>query len=374
MGAELAAPLRFRLAYDQDLCTAVHRALAAALSKRLRRLARARGHADAQSGSVTFVQRFGGALNLNVHYHLIALDGWFHRASDGTLRFERAPAPTQADVQRLLIDVHTRVMRMLERRGLLEMDAEDDVVSNAPALAACYEGAVTQHVGLGPARGRSVFRIRQMLASHLAGAPARVERAGLLCAQLDGFDLHGRVAFGADQRARIEQLVRYCARPPLADGRLEKLSDGHYRLTLKTRWRDGTTHLRFEPIELLERLAAQIPKPRKNLVLYAGVLAPHAKLRAEVVGFARPDPLPEELATETLTRAERETWAELMRVAFHLDVLACPRCGGRMRHIATVLDGRVARKILEHLRLPARAPPARGAKVPPFWAVEDSSW
>jgi hypothetical protein len=98
------------------------------------------------------------------------------------------------------------------------------------------------------------------LHNHLAVAATRVERAGLLCAQLDGFELHGRVAFGAGQPDRIEELVRYCARPPLAEGRLEKLPDGHYRLAIKTRWRDGTTHPRFEPIELMERLAAQPPR------------------------------------------------------------------------------------------------------------------
>gem|GEM_PF-5521345 len=54
--------------------------------------------------------------------------------------------------------------------------------------------------------------------------------------------------------------------------------------------------------------------------------------------FARPQPVPAPPVTETLTRAERETWAELMRVAFSLDVLACPRCGGRLRHIATIFD------------------------------------
>jgi hypothetical protein len=48
----------------------------------------------------------------------------------------------------------------------------------------------------------------------------------------------------------------------LANDRLEKRADGRYVLRLKTRWRDGTTHLLFEPIELMERLAAQIPKPR----------------------------------------------------------------------------------------------------------------
>jgi hypothetical protein len=48
-------------------------------------------------------------------------------------------------------------------------------------------------------------------------------------------------------------------------------------------WTDGTTHLIFEPVELLERLAALIPRPRINLVLYHGVLAPRAAWRARVV-------------------------------------------------------------------------------------------
>ena len=46
-----------------------------------------------------------------------------------------------------------------------------------------------------------------------------------------------------------------------------------------------------------------------------------------------------------------------MRRTFDLDVLACARCGGRMALIATIEDERTARKILEHLGLPARAPP-----------------
>ena len=147
-------------------------------------------------------------------------------------------------------------------------------------------------------------------------------------------------------------------------------------MRLKTRWRDGTTHLLFEPIELMERLAAQIPKPRINLVLYAGVLAPHAKLRSEVVRYARPaSPVPE-AAPETQTRAEKESWSELTRVTFDLDVLACPRCGGRLKHIATILDARVARKILQHLGRSARPPPeAPACDPPPFWpAANEHEW
>jgi hypothetical protein len=217
-----------------------------------------------------------------------------------------------------------------------------------------------------------VIKLGVPLVKHLASARERVERGGMLCASIDGFDLHGRIAFSAVQRERLEELVRYCARPPLANDRLEQRADGRYVLRLKSRWRDGTTHLLFEPIELMERLAAQVPKPRANLVLYAGVLAPNSKWRADVVGFARPPDMP---ATETQTRAERETWSELMRLTFGLDVLACPRCGGRLQHLATILDARVAQRILQHVGKPARAPPELPPRDPPqFWPVTSDTW
>jgi len=60
-------------------------------------------------------------------------------------------------------------------------------------------------------------------------------------------------------------------------------------VTLKTPWRDGTTHLCFEPVTLLERLAALTPRPRINVVLYHGVLAPRAKWRASAVTYGRAD-------------------------------------------------------------------------------------
>ena len=43
----------------------------------------------------------------------------------------------------------------------------------------------------------------------------------------------------------------------------------------------------------------RISAARANLVLYAGVLAPHSESRADVVDYARPSPSPDEAATET---------------------------------------------------------------------------
>jgi len=60
-----------------------------------RRVARTRGLRTPLTGAVTFVQRFGGLVNLNVHFHLVVPDGVF--AEDGAgLRFEMLPVPTNA--------------------------------------------------------------------------------------------------------------------------------------------------------------------------------------------------------------------------------------------------------------------------------------
>jgi uncharacterized protein YbaR (Trm112 family) len=150
------------------------------------------------------------------------------------------------------------------------------------------------------------------------------------------------------------------------------LDDGRVLLSLKTAWANGTRHLLFEPLELLEKLAALTPRPRINLVLYHGVLGPHAGWRARVVAYgALPTApsLPASLPDSTREQATAEpthrhwAWAQLMRRAFELDVLACPRCGGRLRLIATVDDPspREIREVLADLARSAepvdRAPP-----------------
>ena len=140
-------------------------------------------------------------------------------------------------------------------------------------------------------------------------------------------------------------------------------------------WRDGTSHFLFEPIEFLEKLAAIIPRPAVNLLLYHGVLAPHARWRSQVVRYGRPAPDSTARQLEASRRAAGTpsawTWAALMRRVFDLDVLACPRCGGRLRVIATVQDPLAVQAILAHLARsntpapPGPAPPAPAAITSP---------
>jgi hypothetical protein len=58
-------------------------------------------------------------------------------------------------------------------------------------------------------------------------------------------------------------------------------------------------------------------------------------------------------------------WAELMRRTFGIDVLDCPRCGGRLRLLALIEHVRILERILGHSGLPTDRPKLRPARAPP---------
>ncbi len=199
-------------------------------------------------------------------------------------------------------------------------------------------------------------------------------RLGACHARWQGFDLHAGLLVPAGDRDRLECVCRYTLRPPVTDERLHVGADGQVVLQLRHPWADGTTCLAFEPTAFLERLAVLVPRPRINLVLYHGVLAPRAAWRAEVVrrhtpvasAVTRPIDATAASAPTSPDPGSGSRWANLMRRAFGFDVLACPRCGGRLRLIALLDESVVTERILRHLGLPAELPPARPARAPPL--------
>ena len=305
---------------------------------------------------------------MNVHFHTLVLDGVFSDARPGPLTFHPAPPPSDEDVAHVLATVRARVGQLLGRRHLEPADdtvPADPFAEVSPVLAGLVEASVQGRVALGPRAGARVRR--------LGDEPdlGHVTSRGPRQAQLDGFDLHANVWVPPNDRARLEQLCRYLLRPPLAQDRVRLRTDGRILVQLKTVWRDGTSHFLFEPIEFLEKLAAIIPRPGVNLLLYHGVLAPRARWRSQVVRYGRPAPDGTARELEARPRAavptHAWTWAALMHRVFDLDVLACPRCGGRLRVIATIQDPAVARTILADLgrslstEAPGPAPPAPAA-------------
>ncbi len=97
-----------------------------------------------------------------------------------------------------------------------------------------------------------------------------------------GFSLDASVRIGGPDRAGLERLLRYCARPPFALERLEQLAHDQLVYRSPKPQPDGRTELRLTPLELIERLAALIPPPRLHRHRYHGVLAPNAPQRAQL--------------------------------------------------------------------------------------------
>ena len=247
----------------------------------------------AQSGAVTLVQRFGSAPNLNIHFHLLVLDGVYLRNHD-RLEFRRVPPPTRAELDEIRRTITSRASRHLQRRGWLTRDAESSHLTldrEDTALDSLLSHSITYRIALGSRTGQKAFTLRS-----LPGTPLPQPSKPFL-ASADGFSLHAGVAAGAEERKKVERLCRYIVRPALADGRLSLTTEGQVGYTLKTPYRDGTTHVVFEPLDFMARLASLVPKPRVHLTRYHGVFAPHSLRRAEVTPAGRGKPAAPDLRT-----------------------------------------------------------------------------
>ena len=69
--------------------------------------------------------------------------------------------------------------------------------------------------------------------------------------------------------------------------RLFLTARGDIGYTLKTPYHDGTTHVIFEPLDSIARLAALVPPPRLNLTRFHGVFAPNSPHRARITPACR---------------------------------------------------------------------------------------
>jgi hypothetical protein len=157
--------------------------------------------------------------------------------------------------------------------------------------------------------------------------------------------------------------------------RMALTASGHVRYTLKTPYRDGTTHIVLEPLELMGRLAALVPAARMHLTRFHGVFAPHSKLRAAVtpahrgVGAPKAPVCPGEQEQPPTPRYVAMNWARRLRRVFGVEVEACTRCGGKLKIIASIEEPEVIAKILSHLErtAPGQYQPELplGARAPP---------
>jgi hypothetical protein len=162
----LSVPKRLRpyLHHDVRVAGAVLQILLRTIRATLRRSSPT-ASSRAQLGAVSFFHRFGSSLNVHPHYHLVVLDGVFSKADDSEIAFHEAYDLTPDRIAQVESVVQKRVLRDFRRQGLLD----------------------------------------------------EVDAAGMLNWQgSGGFSIDASVRIEAEDRAGIERLVRYCARPPFA--------------------------------------------------------------------------------------------------------------------------------------------------------------
>src|SRR4029434_7401362 len=234
-----------------------------------------------QPGSVTFIQRFGSAINLNLHFHVVFLEGVYLDRTDQNLkpRFVTGEPPTDIDITAVVQKISRRVIRQLRHLGYLEADTGtamttgyDPLRDNAPELARTMWASVQQRIAFGERAGQKVRRIGAGF-GHASETPTLT---GPRCASVRGFLLHANTQVPAHRRDQLERLIRYTARGAVSLERLAQDTNGDLVYTFTHPWSDGTTGIRLSPGELLEKLAALVPLPHVHLVRYGGCLAPHS--------------------------------------------------------------------------------------------------
>jgi hypothetical protein len=259
-------------------------------------------------------------LNLNVHFHILFLGSVY---IDGFTKekqvFKRVKAPTPKELNTLVHKISQRVARFLTKQGLLVEDIENSYLNFdelAPEPIQDLLGhSITYRIAIGSHRGRKVFTLQIL--------PPQIEddntnQAGSLA----GFSLHAGVATRAKEREKLERICRYIARPAVSEKRLTLTSNDNVKYQLKTPYRNGTTHVThviFEPLDFMAKLAALIPMPKVNLTRFHGIFAPNSQDRKIITseGKTKKSSTMKTKGTETETeKCKTMTWGKKVKAYF----------------------------------------------------------
>jgi hypothetical protein len=226
MGAELPFPLRLLCASKPDaigpVLAIVHRVIAGWLDRcAVKAATRQSDQTDidrtrAQCGAVTLIQRFGSVLNLNIHSHMLWLDGVYEEDDESPLRkpsLHRTRAPTSAQMTEPVGTIAHRVCRHLTRLDWLEGEDVSAFLADSAAgddgMDALRMSSITYRIATDKPAGRKVITLQTLPgdAGPLEGDAGKV----------GGFSLHPGVTAEAHESQRLERLCRYIARPAISE-------------------------------------------------------------------------------------------------------------------------------------------------------------
>lgn len=286
----------------------------------------------AKTGAVTLIQRFGGSINLNVHFHQLFFDGVYELDENNEpSTYHLVAQPSLAELNTVLESIIQKVAKYLEKKKIITKDNDQDLQLEIPSedsFSRLQKASVTYRFAMGKNKGKKALTLKTVPETDHNSQKGLVVKSS-------GFSLHAGVSVKSRERKKLEKICRYIARPPIAEERLSQNEKGQIVYKLKTPWDDGTTHIYMSPLELLEKLASLIPRPKVHLTRFYGVLAPHYKFRKLIVPAPKVVPpvlamvTPQTLALDKLrekNKKKRISWAKLLKRIFNIDVEKCPHC------------------------------------------------
>ena len=314
----------------------------------------------AKTGSVTFIQRFGGSLNLNIHFHILYLNG-VYTFEQNKACFHFITSPSQLELDNLIKTIAQRTVKLLEKRGLIIKDkgAESSFlnIQDTEAIDHIHSSSITYRIAFGKYKGQKAITLKDLPKSH---------KLKPFLSEYSGFSLHAGVFCPAHNRKKREHLCRYISRPSLSEERLSLNAQGQVVYRLKTAYRNGTTHIVLDPLDFLSRLTSLIPRPRIHLIRFHGVFAPNCKYRSLVT--------PEHLEKINKTSHKEPTqqkksysmgWGKTLKRVFDIDIQTCLKCGGQIKVISAIHNQQVIKRILSHLGESSKIPELSPPRGPP---------
>lgn len=356
-------PLRYWLNANKKLFAKIHKIVIAEIRSYYTSKALAEGIKNPAPGSVSFTQRFGSDLRLNPHLHILCPDGVYSTVNGKPL-FHNIRTMTDADVARLVETISHKVRKYLVKKGYLDKDGElvenpiqDHIFTEYESVNQAVARSLEGRIAFGPNAGKYVTKIGSGF-----GYGEEIPLAkGKLCYSLHGFSLHCATTTNTHQRDKLEKLIQYMARGPISNERIEITEENQVKLQLKTRYSDGTTHLKFTFGEFIEKLVALIPPPRTHLVRWGGCFAPNSPYRKQITlkpqvkkGF--------QFGEDDKRYVKNYRWAKMLARVFKIDVSSCQKCGGEMVALAAITDPDGVKRYLKHLGLDTDPPKLVAAK------------
>ena len=361
-------PMRYWLHSNKELFSKVYRIIIKEIHSYYKTKALASGIKDPKSGAISFTQLAGSALNLNPHLHILFCDGVFSGINQNgaeTFRFRNLETITDKEVEKLLLEISSKVLKLLKKQGYLNHDGEmvnhplsDSLFRDHESLAMATSSSIVGTIAFGPNAGQKVTRIGSGFGYYEEIPLAKGHR----CFSINGFSLHANTSTNTLARDSLRKLVEYISRGPLSNERLEITDSGRVKLKLKTAYSDGTSHLLFTPGEFIEKLSAIIPPPKSHLVKWSGVFAPNSPCRSKIV--LKPDekkgrPVKSDCTDQSPIK--NSSWSKMLAKVFEIDVTQCQHCKGEMSIVAAIIKRSEVARYLKHLGIehepPARAPP-----------------